>query len=110
MPSKKNPSMVVKGDRAFSRRLQQLTKEFGSRYALAKASGIAASTLQGYATGSKPGMAALVTLAQVANADLTWLLTGVGEIRPQGFRSGALLQDVLLVFEFELGTSLENPT
>ena len=57
----------------FADRLRQLVREFGSRYALAKASGIAQSTLQSYEAGSKPGMEALVRLAQVGNVDLNWL-------------------------------------
>jgi hypothetical protein len=36
----------------FSPRLEELVAEFGSRYALSKASGIAVSTLQAYEAGS----------------------------------------------------------
>ncbi len=36
----------------FSPRLQELVAEFGSRYALSKAGGIAVSTLQAYEAGS----------------------------------------------------------
>jgi hypothetical protein len=109
MPDTKNSSLGLEPDDDFPKRLQQLIKEFGSRYAMAKASGIPASTLQGYEAGSKPGMAALLTLARVGNADLIWLLTGNGEIRPRGFQSGALLQDIVMVFQYELGTSVRIP-
>jgi hypothetical protein len=94
----------------FAERLRELTHEFGSRYALAKVSGIPASTLQGYEAGAKPGMEALLTLARVGNVDLNWLLTGEGEIRPVGLLPGAALADVLMVDQYELGTSLLIPT
>src|ERR1700738_754936 len=93
----------------FAHRLRQLTQEFGSRYALAKASAIPASTLQGYEAGAKPGMEALLTLARVGNVDLNWLLTGEGEIRPAGLLPGAALADVVMVDQYELGTSLRIP-
>ena len=91
---------------SFSERLKRITKEFGSRYALAKASGIPASTLQSYEAGSKPGMDALATLARVANVDINWLLSGKGEMRPAGLLPGVVLADVLMVDQYELGTSL----
>jgi hypothetical protein len=90
----------------FSERLQRLIKEFGSRYALAKSSGIPSSTLQSYEAGSKPGMDVLVTLARVGNVNLHWLMTGNGEMRPPGMQPGALLKDVLLIDQYELGTVL----
>jgi transcriptional regulator with XRE-family HTH domain len=90
----------------FSKRLQLLIQEFGSRYALAKSSGIPSSSLQSYEAGSKPGMDALSTLARVCNVDLSWLLTGNGEMRPLGSPPGALVKDVLMVDEYELGTAL----
>jgi transcriptional regulator with XRE-family HTH domain len=90
----------------FSQRLKQLIAEFGSRYALAKVSGIPASTLQTYEAGSKPGMDALTTLARVGNVDLNWLLTGKGEIRPTGIVPGALLADFLVVDQYQMGHAL----
>ena len=93
----------------FAHRLRQLTQEFGSRYALAKASRIPASTLQGYEAGAKPGMEALLTLARVGNVDLNWLLTGQEEIRRAGQLPGAALADVMMVDQYELGTSLSIP-
>ena len=88
-----------------SQRLRQLTHEFGSRYALAKAADIPQSTLQSYEAGSKPGMDALVRLAQVGNVDLNWLVRGTGEMRPSGMRSGAIFADILMVDQYELGTA-----
>jgi len=84
--------------------------EFGSRYALAKASGIPVTTLQNYATGSRPGIDTLTTLARVANVDATWLLTGRGQMRGDGQQSGALLADVLLVDQHDPNASLIHPT
>jgi transcriptional regulator with XRE-family HTH domain len=90
----------------FRPRLQELILEFGSRYALAKASGIAISTLQAYEAGSKPGLDALVSLARTGNVGLDWLLTGKGEKRPSGTLPGNLLADVIMVDQYQPGTSL----
>jgi transcriptional regulator with XRE-family HTH domain len=90
----------------FAKRLRQLIREFGSRYALAKSSGIAQSTLQSYEAGSKPGMEALVRMAQVGNVDLNWLLNGTGEMRPTGVLPGAVFADILTVDQYEPETAL----
>ena len=90
----------------FRPRLQELIAEFGSRYALAKASTIAISTLQAYEAGSKPGLNALVSLARTGNVSLDWLLTGKGEKRPTGMLPGSLLADVIMVDQYQPGTSL----
>jgi hypothetical protein len=90
----------------FPERLRQVIAEFGSRNALAKVSGIPASTLQSYEVGSKPGMDALTTLARVGNLDLNWLLTGKGEIRPAGLVPGALLAEFVAVDQYEMGSAL----
>ena len=81
----------------FPQRLQELVEEYGSRYGLSKASGIAISTLQAYEAGSNPGLEALVALARAANVGFDWLLTGRGEKRPAGTLPGALLADVVMV-------------
>jgi hypothetical protein len=80
--------------------------EFGSRYALSKASGIAISTLQAHEAGSKPGLDALVALARTGNLSFDWLLTGKGEKRPSGLLSGASLADVVMVNQYQPGTSI----
>src|SRR6266481_9764960 len=90
----------------FPERLQELIAEFGSRYALSKASTIAISTLQAYEAGSKPGLNALVSLARTGNVSLDWLLTGKGEKRPTGMLPGSLLADVIMVDQYQPGTSL----
>jgi len=90
----------------FPSRLQELMVEFGSRSALSRSSGIAISTLQAYEAGSKPGLEALVALARTANATLDWLLTGRGEKRPTGMITGASLANVILVDQYQPGTSL----
>jgi hypothetical protein len=93
----------------FADRLAQLIAEYGSRYALAKASGIPVSTLQNYALGSKPGMDALATLARVGNVDATWLLTGKGHMRGAGQLPGAVLADVVMVDQYDPTWSLAIP-
>jgi transcriptional regulator with XRE-family HTH domain len=93
----------------FADRLRALTREFGSRYALAKATGIPASTLQGYEAGAKPGMEALLILARVGNVDIRWLMTGEGAMRAPGTVSGAGLSDILIVEQYALGSSLKIP-
>ncbi len=93
----------------FAPRLHELVAEFGSRYALSKASGIAVSTLQGYEAGSKPGLDALLSLARTGNVSLDWLMTGSGEKRPTGMIPGALLADVVMVDQYQPGTSIEIP-
>jgi transcriptional regulator with XRE-family HTH domain len=90
----------------FPERLRQLIAEFGSRYALAKLSGVPTSTLQSYEAGSKPGIDALATLARVGNVDLNWLVTGKGQIRPGGLASGALMADFVVVDQYEIGAAL----
>ena len=90
----------------FDLRLRRIIAEFGSRNALAKATGIPASTLQGYEAGAKPGMDALIRLAQVGNVDLNWLVTGRGDIRSSGQISGAAFADIVMVNQYELGTAL----
>jgi hypothetical protein len=106
MTTTDNRSTAATAERTFTKRLQLLIQEFGSRYALAKSSGIPSSTLQSYEAGSIPGMHALLTLAQVGNVDLNWLMTGNGEMRPVGLQPGALLKDVLMVDQYKLGTAL----
>jgi transcriptional regulator with XRE-family HTH domain len=90
----------------FTERLHILAREFGTRKALAKACGIPASTLQSYENGSQPGIDALLKIARATNADLTWLMTGEGKIRPEGLLPGSLFADLLLVDLFQMGTSL----
>ena len=92
----------------FADRLARLIAEYGSRYALAKASGIPVSTLQNYALGSKPGMDVLAILARVGNVDATWLLTGKGSMRGAGQLPGAALSDVVMVDQYDSKSLLVN--
>ena len=93
----------------FAARLAQIIAEYGSRYALAQASGIPVTTLQKYTLGSKPGMDALVTLGRVANVNLHWLLTGQGQMRGAGQLPGAALADVVMVDQYDPKSSLAMP-
>ena len=97
------------GSTGFANRLAQIVAEFGSRYRLAKTTGIPVSTLQNYALGSQPGIAALTTLARVANVDLTWLMTGKGQMRGAGQFPGAALADVVMVDQYDPKSSLQIP-
>ncbi len=90
----------------FPKRLKQLIGEYGSRTRLAKATGIPGSTLQGYEAGAKPGLDVLATLARVGNVDLNWLVTGKGAIRPVGLVPGALMADIVMIDQYEIGTAL----
>lgn len=103
------PKRSTGDDQGFADRLAQIVAEYGSRYAVAKATSIPATTLQNYALGSRPGIDALTTLARVANVDLTWLLTGRGEIRGEGQLPGALLNDVVVVDQYDPKSSLQIP-
>lgn len=96
------------GIETFADRLAQVIVEFGSRYALAKSSGIPISTLQNYTLGSKPGMDALATLARVGNVDATWLLTGKGRMRGDGQLPGAVLANVVMVDQYDANSLLVN--
>src|SRR5690242_3436602 len=105
----RNTEESTGSDTDFPQRLRQIIAEFGSRYALAKSSRIPGSTLQSYEAGSQPGIAALTTLARIANVDLNWLVTGKGQMRPAGLISGALLADFVAVDQCRLGTPLYMP-
>ena len=77
-----------------------LVGEFGSRYRLAKASGVPESTLQQYAQARNdlpPRADILLKLAQAANVSFEWLMTGKGQMRPAGIPSGAAFADVVMV-------------
>src|ERR1017187_1594226 len=82
----------------FAGRFALLVKEFGSRYRLAKASGVSESTLQQYAQQELPPRAdILFKLARAANASVEWLATGKGEMRPAGLLPGVAFADVVMV-------------
>ena len=84
----------------FADRFALLVKEFGSRYRLAKASGVSESTLQQYARQSAelpPRADILIDLARAANVSVDWLATGQGEMRAAGQPPGATFADVAMV-------------
>ncbi len=83
---------------SFARRFALLVKEFGSRYRLAKASGVSESTLQQYAQQELPPRGdILFKLARAANASVEWLATGQGEMRAAGQLPGVTFADVAMV-------------
>jgi transcriptional regulator with XRE-family HTH domain len=82
----------------FAVRFTLLVKEFGSRYGLAKASGVPESTLQQYANQELPPRSdILIKLAHAANVSIEWLATGQGEMRAAGQLPGATFADVAMV-------------
>ena len=83
---------------SFAVRFALLVKEFGSRYRLAKASGVPESTLQQYADQNLPPRSdILIKLARAANVSVEWLATGQGEMRAAGLLPGATFADVVMV-------------
>jgi len=85
---------------SFAARFALLVKEFGSRYQLAKASGVSESTLQQYAQQGAdlpPRADILIALAHAANVSIEWLATGRGKMRGAGQLPGATFKDVAMV-------------
>ena len=83
---------------SFAGRFALLVKEFGSRYRLAKASGVPESTLQQYADQELPPRSdILIKLAHAANVSIEWLASGLGEMRAGGQLPGATFADVAMV-------------
>ena len=83
---------------SFAGRFALLVTEFGSRYKLAKASGVSESTLQQYAQQELPPRGdILFKLARAANASVEWLATGKGKMRPAGLLPGVAFADVVMV-------------
>ena len=92
---------------SFAGRFALLVKEFGSRYRLAKASGVPESTLQQYADQELPPRSdILIKLAHAANVSIEWLATGLGEMRAAGQLPGATFADVAMVELREIHAAL----
>jgi transcriptional regulator with XRE-family HTH domain len=75
-------------------RLHRLVQESGSGRALAKASGVSKNAVHLWLQGSEPGRDKLVRLAQATGVSISWLVAGVGEMRPdrppQGYKLPAV--------------------
>jgi hypothetical protein len=83
---------------SFADRFALLVREFGSRYRLAKVSGVAESTLQLYGQQEVPPRGdILFKLARAANVSVQWLATGESEMRPAGLLPGVAFADVVMV-------------
>ena len=83
---------------SFAGRFALLVKEFGSRYRLAKASGVSESTLQQYSDQELPPRSdILIKLAHAANVSIEWLAAGQGEMRAAVQLPGATFADVAMV-------------
>lgn len=74
----------------FVGRLEEISAALGSRAALAKAAGLAPTSLQAYFQNSEPTRPVLVSLARAANVSVSWLAGGPGPRNvdgiPQGYR------------------------
>jgi transcriptional regulator with XRE-family HTH domain len=91
---------MVKRQDSFAERFEILVREFGSRYRLAKASGVSESTLQQYSIQGSilpPRADILIKLAHAASVSVEWLATGKGEMRGKGMMPGATWADVVTV-------------
>jgi len=78
-------------DQSFVARLDELSRQHGSRAALAQKAGISPTTLQNYFEGSEPTRRALVALADAGAVSVSWLAGGrepkdPSAILPRGFR------------------------
>jgi len=83
---------------SFADRFGLLVKEFGSRYRLAKVSGVPESTLQQYADQELPPRGdILIKLARAANVPIEWLASGQGKMRAAGQLPGLTFVDVAMV-------------
>jgi transcriptional regulator with XRE-family HTH domain len=100
---------MVKKKNSFAERFEILVREFGSRYRLAKASGVSESTLQQYSVQESilpPRADILIKLAHAANVSVEWLATGKGEMRGEGMMPGATWADVVTVELLDTRASL----
>jgi transcriptional regulator with XRE-family HTH domain len=94
---------------SFAARFALLVNEFGSRYRLAKAAGVAESTLQQYADQQLPPRSdILIKLAHAANVSIEWLATGQGEMRAAGQLPGATFADVVMVELRDIHAALQR--
>lgn len=74
------PPTTQEQDR-FIERLRLLIDKVGSANALAKSAGVSQSGFQRYLAGGQPTRKVLIALAQAAQVDLGWLMTGKGDPR-----------------------------
>ena len=73
----------------FKQRLRKLAELVGSVNALAKASGIAQSTIRKYFERGEPPRSTIFKLAEAAEVRAEWLLTGVGSMQAGADDAGA---------------------
>jgi hypothetical protein len=74
--------------RAFVARLDEISAALGSRAALAKAAGIAPTSLQAYFQNSEPSRTVIVRLAHAGKVSVSWLASGHGPRGPDGLPEG----------------------
>jgi len=86
------------GGGSFATRFAKLVGEFGSRYRLARISGVSESTLQLYGRQEVPPRAdILFKLARAAHVSAEWLATGMGEMRPAGLQRRWIPEDLVMI-------------
>lgn len=72
-------TLQEQGEDRFIERLRLLIDKVGSANALAKSAGVSQSGFQRYLAGGQPTRKVLIALAQAAQVDLQWLMTGRGD-------------------------------
>jgi Helix-turn-helix len=72
----------------FVARLEEISVALGSRAALAKAAGLAPTSLQAYFQNSEPTRPVLISLARAANVSVSWLAGGHGPRNVDGIPDG----------------------
>lgn len=79
-PHQIDESIENQDTQAFINRLRKVAAKVGSVSALAKKAGISQSGIQRYFAGGDPTRKMLIALAEAANINLHWLITGYGEM------------------------------
>jgi hypothetical protein len=82
------PVMKDNEHEKFVGRLEEISAALGSRAALAKAAGLAPTSLQAYFQNSEPTRPVLVSLARAANVSVSWLAGGPGPRNVDGIPEG----------------------
>ena len=86
----------------FKRRLRKIAELVGSVNALAKASGIAQSTIRKYFDRGEPPRSVIFRLAGAAGVRAEWLLTGEGTMRAAEQTTG---EDVVWILDYNVHAS-----
>ena len=99
MTTHEGPDPLTEG---FKQRLRRLAELVGSVNALAKASGIAQSTIRKYFDKGEPPRSTIFRLAEAAGVRAEWLLTGAGAMQPGTDEAGT---DVVWIPDYNVCAS-----